>query len=302
MDEFNKIKELSNDIIGRKEPTFEKNFPEDETDGLPFKDMNDSSLELDTLIEKKSVFHKWGLISLGAFIALLAVGTISAFVFWGEAESDEIITISPTPTPVRIEPENPGGAVIPDVDKQIYNRINPNAEAARVEKLFPEPEKPVLPEILIKQVVPEEKFVPLEEVKGIRPFEETEAVKTSIVIVEEEPVAPKKEVLVLPTAQKKTTSATKTVKKEEKTTGKWRVQLVSSSKKASAEKAWADISKKHKALLSDMSHEIVSATISGKGTFYRLQVGQFASRDMAVSLCSKLKARKQECVPVQVGK
>ena len=73
-------------------------------------------------------------------------------------------------------------------------------------------------------------------------------------------------------------------------------------KQASAEKAWTDISQKHKALLSDMSHDIVSATIPGKGVFYRLQVGQFATRDMAVSLCSKLKARKQECVPVQVGK
>ena len=172
MDEFNKIKELSDDIIGRKEPTFEKNFSEDETDGLPFKNMDDSRLELDELIEKKSVFPKWGLISLGAFVALLAVGTISAFVFLGEEEPDEIITISPTPTPVRIEPENPGGAVIPDVDKQIYNRMNENASAAKVEKLFPEPEKPVLPEILIKQETSEEKFVPVEDVKGIRPFEE----------------------------------------------------------------------------------------------------------------------------------
>lgn len=297
MDEFNKIKEVSDDIIGRKEPVFEKNFVDDETEGLPFKDMTDSQMELDDLIEKKSVFSKWGLIGLTAFMALLAVGTISAFVFLGDEEPNEIITISPTPTPVRVEPENPGGAAIPDVDKQIYNRMNVNASATKVEKLFPEPEKPVLPEILIKKEFQEATVSLNENEAGLKEKEP----QKQIIIVEEQPAVPKKEVLVLPTVQKKTPVVKKTAKKEDKK-NQWRVQLVSSSKKASAEKAWTDISKKHKALLSDMSHDIVSATISGKGTFYRLQVGQFATRDMAVSLCSKLKARKQECVPVQAGK
>ena len=50
-----------------------------------------------------------------------------------------------------------------------------------------------------------------------------------------------------------------------------------------------------------MSHEIVSANIAGKGTFYRLQVGRFKTRDQAAALCSKLKAKKQECVPVKGG-
>ena len=54
------------------------------------------------------------------------------------------------------------------------------------------------------------------------------------------------------------------------------------------------------AFLSDMSHEIAVAKIAGKGTFYRLQAGHFATRDMAAGLCVKLKAQKQECVPVKV--
>ena len=301
MDEFNKIKELSDDIIGRKEPSFEKGFSEEDTEALPFKDVMTSRLELDELVEKKTFFSKWGLISLGVFMVVLAAGVISAFVFMSDDETEEIITISPTSTPVRIEPENPGGAVIPDVDKQIYGRMHANTSVSKVEKLFPEPEKPVMPEILIKQNSLKEESISEEEIKGLQSLSDLELKSAPLIIIEEQPKAPKKEVLVLPTVQKKITAAVKSVKKEENK-GAWRVQLVSSSKKASAEKAWMDISKKHKALLSDMSHDIVAATISGKGTFYRLQVGQFATRDMAVSLCSKLKAHKQECVPVQVGK
>ena len=300
MDEFDKIKELSDDIIGRKEPSFEKKDVNADTEQFPFREVENSRFDLDELVEKKTFFQRWGLISLGAFIAVLAIGSTFVFIMSDDGEVDEVITISPTPTPVRIEPENPGGAIIPDVDKQIYDRINTNASVAKVEKLFPEPEKPVLPEILIKPEETEETAILAEDIKGINPLDE---VTVPTVIVEEEPVSPKKETLVLPTVQKNSISEKKETKKEAKTsTGNWRVQLVSSSKKTSAEKAWTDISKKHKALLSDMSHDVVSATIPGKGTFYRLQVGQFATRDMAVSLCSKLKARKQECVPVQVGK
>ena len=301
MDEFNKIKELSDDIIGRKEPSFEKGFLENNNEEFPFKNVDRTDLELDDLVEKKSFFSKWGLISLCVFSSVLLIGTILSVVFISDDGPEEIITISPTPTPVRIEPENPGGAIIPDVDKQIYGRMNANTSVNKVEKLFPEPEKPVLPEILIKQNSSQEEFIPMENVKGLQSLTDINTQSAPIIILEEKQTTPKKEVLNLPVAQKKTSATKKIIKKEDKK-DQWRVQLVSSSKKASAEKAWADISKKHKALLSDMSHDIVSATISGKGTFYRLQVGQFATRDMAVSLCSKLKARKQECVPVQVAK
>ena len=103
-------------------------------------------------------------------------------------------------------------------------------------------------------------------------------------------------------ASKKDTSP-KTKKEPPKATAEnWRIQLMSSPKKPTVEKAWKDISQKHKALLSDMSHTIISAEIAGKGTFYRLQAGRFATRDQAAALCTKLKAQKQDCVPVKADK
>ena len=69
--------------------------------------------------------------------------------------------------------------------------------------------------------------------------------------------------------------------------------------KAKVEKTWKTILAKHKGLLSDMPMNIVQAQIAGKGTFYRLQVGDFSTKERATNLCTKLKAQKQDCIPAK---
>ncbi len=314
MDEFDKIKEVSEDIAHRKEPTFTHDLTSDnaifttsDTDEtsddaglyLSHEDMDKiPMLDIQDLEEKSISSMKLHMIALSIFIGILIV-VLSGFFFFGEDKDDsnEIITITATPTPVKVKPEQPGGMQIPDQDKLVYNRIRANEVPTKIERLFPEPEKPVLPEILTPEPTP------AQEPQPINPTAEKIAEKPIVPpqqVVEIVPPTPKKEVLPLPTkvtpkpadnkAPKTTTAAVKDT---------WRVQLLSSSNKQSVEKAWPTILKKNKALLSDMSHDIVPAQIAGKGTFYRLQVGSFPSRDMAAGLCSKLKARKQECVPVK---
>ena len=99
--------------------------------------------------------------------------------------------------------------------------------------------------------------------------------------------------------QEKVEEVVPTVKKKEENKVVWRAQLLSSASKAKVESSWKQISQKQKALLSDMPYQIVSATIPGKGTFWRLQVGEFATKEMVVNLCAKLKKKKQECIPVK---
>ena len=303
MDEFDKIKELSDDIIGRKEPSFSGSEPATEDDAIdsPFKD--EVALKpLDDVEEKNITSFKWHFIALGIFIALLTVVLSGFFLFGDDEQSDRIITISPTPEPVRVKPENAGGMNIPNQDKLIYNRTQ--AEMPKVEQLFPEPEKPVLPENMIptpEPVVETKEEIPIEKVK-----EEVSEIKVSPAVSSQEKVAPKTEVLSLESNQATIKEDTPQKKVETKQVSQkeiaqnWRIQLMSSPKKTTVEKAWNDISKKQKALLSNMSHTIVSAEIAGKGTFYRLQAGRFTTRDQAAALCTKLKAQKQDCVPVPV--
>lgn len=316
MDEFDKIKEVSESIVHRTEPTFTNNL---ESDSMAFTSLDPESDEIsddaglyiphENLekipdfniqdIEEKSISSmKLHMIALSIFIGILIV-VLSGFFFWGEDnnDTDEIITITATPKPVKVKPEKPGGMQIPDQDKLVYNRIRANEVPTKIERLFPEPEKPVLPEILTLTETPS---VP--EQKISTNVSETIVEKPIVPpkqVVEIVPPSPKKEVLTLPTEpiQKNVTDVKISPKIVEKDL--WRVQLLSSSNKVSVEKAWPVILKKNKSLLSNMSHDIVPAQIAGKGTFYRLQVGQFSSRNMASSLCSKLKARKQECVPVK---
>ena len=297
MNEFDKIKELSDDIMGRKEPSF-KEVPETAEENTE-KALPDASFLTedpvadDNMTEDDVPTVHWWLILLAAFIGISAVVLIGFFLFGREEQSDSIITISATPEPVRVKPEEAGGISIPDQDKLVYTRTQ--GATPKVEKLFPEPEKPVLPE-LMKRIEPVLAEIEEEEWTNNEP---------EIVIEQAEP-EPKKEVLALP-AQKVETKPQTTTKPTvtapaKKATGSWRIQLYSTPKKAMAEKTWTEISQKQKALLSDMPHYVVTAEIAGKGTFYRLQAGQFSSREQATALCTKLKAKKQDCIPVQAGK
>ncbi len=325
MDEFDKIRELSEDIVGRKEPSFTQNTisssveSENQTDSASddagFYQFQANyadkipTVSFDDLEEKNISSMKLHIIALSIFIGVLIV-VLTGFFFFGSDndQADEIVTIAATPEPVKVRPEQPGGMVIPDQDKLVYSRLRANEVPTKVEKLFPEPEKPVLPEILIEQNAPETPFVPVEDMKPVNPLTENAQApvpNAKPIIVEQVPPTPKKEAIPLPPKEKvqpthkNTSESTKKETKTKEKTISWRVQLLSSSNKKSVERAWPNILRKNKALLSDMSNDIVSAKIPGKGTFYRLQVGHFTSRDMAAGLCAKLKARGQECVPVK---
>jgi len=299
MDEFDKIKELSDDIMGRKEPSFKKT--QEPAEEAPEETLPDTSFLTndpvadDDMTEDDVPTVRWWLILLAAFIGLSAVVLIGFFLFGREEQSDSIITISATPDPVRVKPEEAGGISIPDQDKLVYTRTQ--GAAPKVEKLFPEPEKPVLPELMLKRIEP--------VLAEMETEDEWASTEPEVVIEQAEP-EPKKEVLALPVQKVETKPQTTTkpaaAAPAKKATSGWRIQLYSTPKKAMAEKTWADVSQKQKALLSDMPHYVVAAEIAGKGTFYRLQAGQFSSKEQATALCTKLKAKKQDCIPVQAGK
>lgn len=385
MDEFDKIREISEDLTHRREPTFESFSSVSSDSSLkstaatrPAPEQNDSPLksaltdlqaegnvpftspfaddaELDnSLEEKKFPSMKIHLIGLTLFAGILAVVLAGFFIFNAEPEDmSEVVTITAEPVVVKELPEQAGGINIPDQDKLVYNRIRSDNVTTKVESLFPEPEKPVMPQILsIEDNTPEQKFVDMNAVKPVNPLEAAEkaektaagkaaeaapqikakeAVPTPAVEIQKplEPLSqpvekasvetPKIEPVQIPQqsvasaksaeksavqpAQGQNSATRSTPGKEEQTQKaageKWRIQLFASNNKAAVEKAWNKIQAAQKNFLSGLSHEIEAASISGKGKFYRLKVGAFATREAAAGLCAKLKARKQDCMPVK---
>lgn len=313
MDEFDKIREFSEDITKRKEPTFEKQneqetpIPEQDDDAslYDFKPEFSERLgvsPLDEIEEKNFSSMKLHMIALAIFIGVLVIALIGFFMFGESNQSSEVVTITATTEPVKVRPEQPGGMNIPDQDKLVYNRMRSNNVNTKVESLFPEPEQPVMPNILaIENNAPTADFVAMEEVKSFDPLTEESAVQSvqtpNVQSAQQPVVVPKVEEVPL----KPVSQTPKTAKTTPKTTSGevWTAQLMSSSNKQTVEKAWPKILANNKALLSNMSHQITKADIPGKGTFYRLRVGNFKTRDMANALCTKLKARKQDCIPAK---
>nr|WP_246157289.1 SPOR domain-containing protein [Sneathiella litorea] len=58
------------------------------------------------------------------------------------------------------------------------------------------------------------------------------------------------------------------------------------------------LSSKFESLLSGLSYRVENVAVEDKGTYFRLQLGAYGSRDSANKLCSDLKAQKQDCLVV----
>ena len=375
MDEFDKIRELSEDLSNRKEPVFtgfnqpkEPSFHEiaamrealfekpQQTEPAPVHNLQEPQKEVETfekrevqsraqsfnfvdapeeeisfepltqdMAEKELPNVRFHIVFISLLLVALALSLVGFFMFRMEnADSDEIATITASQEVVKEAPEQAGGMNIPDQDKLVYNRIRSDSVTTKVESLFPEPEKPVLPQILaIEQNAPEEDFVSMNEVEAVDPLKSLPVPPVRVdagvpvakveevvslpqiekpklpVPVKEEVVEqkPKKEVITL--APVTLPESAKKVEKVPFQEGVWRVQLFASNNKEAVEKAWKRIEVTHSKLLSNMSYIIKKVDIKGKGAFYRLQVGQFPTREMADGLCSKLKAKKQDCIPTK---
>lgn len=79
------------------------------------------------------------------------------------------------------------------------------------------------------------------------------------------------------------------------------VHLASYRSQKEADRGWAQIRRAHQEVLGKLDHEISKVELGAKGTFYRLMAGPLASKDAAVELCGKLKARRQFCEPAVMG-
>ena len=304
-------KEEKNDFIALKNNTLEEETEEENSLETPYDFRAEYKERITTTVpsaeEVDKTFSSIRLhaIGIGILIGVLFAVLVSAF-FWQADDADsQPVVISGNDEPYKERPSEPGGMKIPDQDKMVYKRMRSDDMDINVESLFPEAEIPIEP-IVQKDSNP----IPVSDsegkVIGTPTFvpEEQEQMELEVISTRQKAVkfdeVPEKESLVQkePPLPEKTVqkAAQKTAPVETKADKKmWHVQLISLPSKTGAEKAWPQILKAHSALLSGLPHDVVSAEIKGKGTFYRLRVGSFKTRNEAKSLCDKLKARKQDC-------
>src|SRR6187402_1386019 len=89
---------------------------------------------------------------LTLMVSIAAIASFGSVVWWAHnqdvragGQGLEPLVVQAPSTPTRVKPENAGGLVPPDQDKEVYNRIAPGAVPTQPEKLLAGPVTPKLP-------------------------------------------------------------------------------------------------------------------------------------------------------------
>ena len=293
-----------------------------------------NSQPIENLEERKKDISRSQHIFLGTILGVGLAGVASWFILspeYDKTENIEIPVIRRSNTAVKVQPANPGGMEILNQDTAVYGIVEDNnADTSKVENILPLPEEPALPatadntidektENVVAQsnkvIETAEKIIAQEELKNTslqQPQEVKKEIKIEVVEKVETPsqvvtttTEEKKEITVKEVAKapvKEVVEVKETVKEVVKekasvtvASGMWQIQLISSPNKTAMEKSWVDLTKKY-SQLKGLSHEIESADLGAKGTFYRLKAGSFSTRSEADKLCNSIKTAGGSCL------
>lgn len=262
---------------------------------------------------------------LGTIAGIVLAGFVSWFLlapgFKTEVSKDIPLIRRPV-TPVKIQPNDPGGMKILNQDKAVYALVEKHeVEDVKIESILPTPEAPKLPEIVPE---PEEKDNEHIEIKNedIKEDNNNPVVKNLDELIEKVETSDGKKITIPPkpaeikmevktvaevkSEPKKAEPKKEEAKKEEakKETvistapkGSWQLQLLASANIDAVKKAWAEFTSKHSSLR-ELNHEIESSDTDGK-TLHRLRAGLFDTKEKADLFCANLKKEGLNCIVKQ---
>lgn len=206
-------------------------------------------------------------------IAVLGVGYL--YKNYKHNNVEEIIIIEADIDETKSQPLDPGGMVVSNLDKDVYDTIDKVSSRKNLEStetLLPPSEEPI-----DKKTLAVAQDSAIEETKVKENFKE---------------VVENTEEYIKPIVQDK-------IRKKSKFAGKtenfYKVQIASFKSKKDAQKEWSILSKRYPKMIGKHKHYIVSKNIEGKGIFQRLQVGPFSNEQTARRACSEFKAAGVNC-------
>lgn len=267
------------------------------------------------LEERKNEIDNSRSLFIGALAGLAMAGVVGWFVLaprYQNAATEDVPVITRPQTPVKIQPSDPGDVELASQERTVYDIIEKKTETQEQDQVVVATEQPDgnAIEKLAEAVADSDNAISQKDVESL-----TQNVKKT-----EQPVVIEKNIPSEPVAEVKQQEEQKTaaanpaevknetpkaeskpeVKEEPKKTiaaaqkGNWQVQLMSSPNRAAVEKSWLMMSRKYK-VLKNLPHEIESADLGAKGTFYRLKAGAFSSKAEAAAACSQIKSAGGSC-------
>lgn len=265
------------------------------------------------LEERKNEIDNSRSLFIGALAGLAMAGVVGWFVLaprYQNAAPEDVPVITRPQTPVKIQPSDPGDVELASQERTVYDIIEKKTETQEQDQVVVATEQPDgnAIEKLAEAVADSDNAISQKDVESltqnVKKTAQPAVIEKNIqsapvaeVKQQEEPAAAK------PAEVKNETPKAESkpeVKEEPKKTiaaaqkGNWQVQLMSSPNKAAVEKSWLTMSKKYE-VLKNLPHEIESADLGAKGTFYRLKAGAFSSKAEAAAACSQIKSAGGSC-------
>lgn len=244
---------------------------------------------------------------LTVMVSVAAVASFGSVVWWAHNQDvkaggrglEPLVVQAPT-TPARIKPENAGGLVPPNQDKEVFNRISPGAVPAQPEKLLPVAVTPKLPANGLP--LPSSPKEP-ETAKSPTPLQQastTGGTGTPPPVVEPKvPANPPnlQPATNTPAATESGPSIASLIENMSGPTGGWRIQVASVKSEDIAKSTWARLQSAHGEQLASLRMQAVRVDLGERGVWYRVQAGPLDEKQ-AHSVCTSLKTRKADCVSV----
>jgi SPOR domain len=239
-------------------------------------------------------------------VSVAAIASFGSVVWWAHSQDvkaggkglEPLVVQAPT-TPSRMKPENAGGMVPPNQDKEVYNRIAPGAVPIQPEKLLPASTNPKLPPNgLPAPAAPK----PPEPEAGKTPTPLQPAAPPTGSGPTPPPTATDKPATLQSTDVKPATteagpSIASLIDNISGPTGGWRVQVASVKNEDVAKSTWARLQSAHGDVMANLKMQAVRVDLGDKGVWYRVQAGPLDEKQ-AHSICGTLKGRKADCVAV----
>jgi cell division protein FtsN len=257
-------------------------------------------------------------------LALLVLAMFAGFVWLAYSEGvvrgrSEIPVVTAEAGPARVAPANPGGAAAPYKGFKIYEQpappdedtaqdVSPRTPAEAKAAPAPAASKPTAiaaapvpkpapvaktqaPPTKVAEAAPAPKPTPAAKT----PFAPAPAPKAAAA-APAQPSAP----LAPATAAPKQLAANAPpapapVAQAPAASGAYVLQIGAYKSQAEADGAWNAYKTKHAALLAGYSPNVAQADLGDKGTWYRLRIAGFSSKDVASALCDRLKADGGGC-------
>jgi hypothetical protein len=248
---------------------------------------------------------------LTMMVSIAAIASFGSVVWWAHNQDvraggkglEPLVVQAPT-TPTRVKPENAGGLVPPDQDKEVYNRIAPGAVPTQPEKLLPGATTPKLPPGgMPLPTAPKEP----EATKTPTPIQNATVAALAgtpspPATTQPTPTPPPNAPTVTqapnsPPATESGPSIASLIEGMSGSTGGWRIQLASAKSEDVAKSTWAKLQAAHGDVLANLRMQPTKVDLGDKGTWYRVQAGPLDEKQ-AHTICGTLKSRKTDCVAV----